>query len=393
MAQLAAWSPDFSHSTKNLRTLTEKDKIFTWSSEHDKEFKILRKNLGNPKNLSVFDVKLKTELLVDASILHGLAYILTQISENGTRKIIAMGSWTLTKDKKLYSIFEIEDQFIIFGLNHCSFYLRGAEHFVIHSDHQALCGIKKQAFSEVTNLRVLKLMEMCSVYSFSVEHIQGKLNTIADCLSQMPVWSGVEGETAEPDMVRRVRSIISREDAGLKEMKEGAGKDADYKLLLEVFKSRKTPLECSVNHPVRKYSSIWDRVSMMDEDTEQPLLVVDNQKIIVPQAMWEKIVESLHEKTHRGAEQMKLTLHSLYFWPTQKAMVDTVCRDCVPCVENKDSQQMEPFVEPELDITSLDPMEDVAADLFFTSGKSHLCLADRYSGYLFWRPLANETTC
>ena len=226
-------------------------------------------------------------------------------------------------------------------------------------------------------------MEMCSVYSFSVEHIQGKLNTVADCRSQMPVWSGVEGKTAEPDMVRRVRSIISREDAGLEEMKEAAGKDSDYNLLLGVFKIRKTPLECSVNHPVRKYSSIWDRVSMMDEDTEQPMLVMDKQIIIMPQAMWEKIVESLHQKAHRGAEQMKLTLCSLYFWPTQKAMVDAVCRNCVPCMENKDSQQMEPFVEPELDITSLDPMEDVAADHFFTSGNPHLCLADRYSGYLF----------
>ena len=104
-AQLAAWSPDFSHSTKNLRTLTEKDRVFTWSPEHNKEFKILRKNLGNLKNLSVFDMKLKTELLVDASILHGLAYILTQITEDGSRKIIAMGSRTLTKGEKLYSIF------------------------------------------------------------------------------------------------------------------------------------------------------------------------------------------------------------------------------------------------------------------------------------------------
>ena len=53
---------------------------------------------------------------------------------------------------------------------------------------------------------------------------------------------------------------------------------------------------------------------------------------------------------------------------------------------------MEPFLEPDVDITSLDPMEDVAADLFFTSGKAHLCVADRFSGYLFCRPLANETT-
>ena len=106
-AQLAEWSPDFSHLTKNLRTLTKKDRVFTWTTEHDKEFKILR------KNLSVFNVKLKIELLVNASILHGLAYILTQINEDGTRNVIAMGSRTLTKGEKSYSIFEIEAQSII----------------------------------------------------------------------------------------------------------------------------------------------------------------------------------------------------------------------------------------------------------------------------------------
>ena len=69
------------------------------------EFNILKKNLGNPKNLSVFDVKLKTELLIDASILHGLVYILTKINKDGSRNIIVMGSKTLTKGEKLYSIF------------------------------------------------------------------------------------------------------------------------------------------------------------------------------------------------------------------------------------------------------------------------------------------------
>ena len=67
----------------------------------------MKQNLGNPKNLSVFNTSLKTELLVDASILHGLAYILTQICEDGSRKIIAMGSRTLTKGEKSYLIFEI----------------------------------------------------------------------------------------------------------------------------------------------------------------------------------------------------------------------------------------------------------------------------------------------
>ena len=189
--------------------------------------------------------------------------------------------------------------------------------------------LKKKAFSEVTNTRVLKLMEMCSVYSFSVEHIQGKLNTVADCLLRMPLWSGMEDVHQEPDMVRCVRSIILREDAGLEEMKQAASEDDEYKMLLEVFQSRKPLTECSENHPVRKFASIWDRVSMMDGDMVQPLLVVDNQRIVVPHGLRQKIVDDLHNRIHRGSEKMKLTLRSLYFWPTQKTMLETACKNCI----------------------------------------------------------------
>ena len=116
--------------------------------------------------------------------------------------------------------------------------------------------------------------------------------------------------------------------------------------MLEAFTSRKPLKDLSENHPARLYTSIWDRVSVMDAVTDQPLLVVDNQRIIVPTKLRQTIVDDLHSKTHRGAEQMKLTLRSLYFWPTQKAMVDKTCKDCIACLENKDSQPMEPFLEP-----------------------------------------------
>ena len=50
-------------------------------------------------------------------------------------------------------------------------------------------------------------------------------------MSQMPLWLGVAEEETEPDMVRAVKGIISREDAGLDEMKQAAATDTDYKLL------------------------------------------------------------------------------------------------------------------------------------------------------------------
>ena len=47
-AQLAAWSPDFSHTTTHLRALTEKDRPFVWSKESDSEFEALKQKLRQP---------------------------------------------------------------------------------------------------------------------------------------------------------------------------------------------------------------------------------------------------------------------------------------------------------------------------------------------------------
>ena len=42
---------------------------------------------------------------------------------------------------------------------------------------------------------------------------------------------------------------------------------------------------------------------MMDGEMDQPLLVVDNQRIIVPVGLRQSIVDDLHSRTHHGPEQ------------------------------------------------------------------------------------------
>ena len=48
-AQLAAWSPDFTHTTTHLRAPTEKDRAFVWSTESDSEFLGPEAKSGKPK--------------------------------------------------------------------------------------------------------------------------------------------------------------------------------------------------------------------------------------------------------------------------------------------------------------------------------------------------------
>lgn len=72
--QLGSFLPDLAHTTVMMRSLLKKGNAFTWLPEHEEEFKRARNLLCSSEIVKPFDPSLNTELLTDASRLHGLGY-------------------------------------------------------------------------------------------------------------------------------------------------------------------------------------------------------------------------------------------------------------------------------------------------------------------------------
>ena len=72
---------NYSTLTHNLRELTKKDTPWEWREKHEKAFNVIIRRLSEDTVLNYFDLKLKTEIICDASPF-GLSAILVQYEKS-----------------------------------------------------------------------------------------------------------------------------------------------------------------------------------------------------------------------------------------------------------------------------------------------------------------------
>ena len=139
--QLSFFVPDFSQTTKSLRELIGKGKVFRWLPDHQFEFETVKTILSSNLLNRHFDQTKPVELLTDSSRHHGLGYALCQRTPEGQLFIVTCGSKSLTPTQQRYSTVELECLGIMWAINKCQFYLRGLPTFTVLTDHRPLEGI------------------------------------------------------------------------------------------------------------------------------------------------------------------------------------------------------------------------------------------------------------
>ena len=73
--------------------------------------------------------------------------------------MIQCGSNSLTLAKSRYAMIELELLSIVFTLVKLSFYLRGIDLVTVRTDHHPLLDLYKKPLTEISNNRLLRLME------------------------------------------------------------------------------------------------------------------------------------------------------------------------------------------------------------------------------------------
>ena len=144
-------------------------------------------------------VSLLNFIQIDASGL-GLGAILYQTQEDGTDRVIAYASRTLSKSEKKYPAYKLE--FLALKWSVCDRfheYLYGGK-FEVFTDNNPLTYILTTAKLDATGQR---LVANLANYTFSIKYKSGKTNVDVDALSRNP-WD-IQVDTAI------VKSIINEE--------------------------------------------------------------------------------------------------------------------------------------------------------------------------------------
>ena len=154
----------------------------TWTKDYAALFHIFQHAISNSVTLHFPDYALQWILRVDASDYAVGAVLFQEYidqSHNVIHQPIAFLSHKFSGAAINWDTFKQEAYALYFGVSQLSYYLRG-KHFILETDHRNLLWIENSHVPIVVRWRVL-----LQSYDFTVKHIPGKDNKVADWLSRM----------------------------------------------------------------------------------------------------------------------------------------------------------------------------------------------------------------
>ncbi len=186
---LTAWYskfvPAYATLAEPMRALLRKDCDFQWTVAAQESFDQVKKAIVDSPALSLFNPNLGTILSCDASD-YGVGAVLTQLDDQGIERTIAFASRSLSDAERKYSIVEKEALACVWSAEKWRTWLWGRK-FMLRTDHQALTTLLSSKGNSCAGLRVARWSARLLEFNYDVEYRPGPLNSVADCLSRMPL--------------------------------------------------------------------------------------------------------------------------------------------------------------------------------------------------------------
>ena len=177
--------PDFSGRALPLTDLTKKGRHFHWDHEAMAAFVDLKSAIAKDVVLQHPCYEQPFEVFTDASDF-AIGAVLTQNDESGDMRPIEFYSRKLLTSERNYSVYDKELLAILEALGQWRHLLISSPHVIrIHSDHKNLSYFRK---AQLLKPRHARWAEFLSQFNFSISHIAGEANAVADALSRSPLF-------------------------------------------------------------------------------------------------------------------------------------------------------------------------------------------------------------
>lgn len=382
-------------STKNdTHVLTEtpkrgrKSRPIEWNDfyqDHFEKVKLILTSAGE-NVLTPYDPSKTLFIYTDASREKGLGFCALQFYD-GYPKLVECGSQTITDcARNTYSVSELECLAVLQSLVKLRLYTVGNSNVVVCSDHQALCGMKKKTLDQMESPRLMRMFEKLNAYSFELRFVRGKHNVIADFMSRYPVngtpANEFDGHTLNEITLESVELFQGKiSDFNVELFQSEAKKCPEYSQLLELFKTDVSSNKIPKDHPARLYRQHWDSFSVQDG------LILLEGRILVPMALRQKVLDSLHI-AHLGITKTRQLANQLYFWHNMSTHIGQMIDKCSQCQINRPLPQQDPIIQTVAEF----PMDHCSIDAGEHNGKKYLVMADRFTGFLWAKQMKKLTS-
>lgn len=368
--------PNFAQLAAPLNELRRKGAHFVWGEAQEAAFCALKTAIANPPVLGVPDFARRFVVQTDASN-SGISAVLLQETEEG-RQPLAYASRRLTGTETKYSVYECEALAVLFALEKFRFFLEHRE-FDLETDNQALSWVL--ARPRKTG-RIARWAVRISAFKFSVRHIRGSENALADALSRM-YEEPDQGEQDTDDIVQGLCCPVLGEIPQLfGNLRLKQDQDPVWgPIRRDLLGGRSRPQYCLSKGVLCKKSG-----------------KKGDLKICLPTELIQPVFQYFHDSVvggHLGARKTVEKIRENLIWPSMDRDIKRLVDDCQLC------RQAKPNSSPPLGLLNSDresqPLEKIFIDYLgplprTKKGNQYILVAiDGFSRFSWLIPSRNVT--
>ncbi|XP_053734725.1 uncharacterized protein LOC128767052 [Synchiropus splendidus] len=338
-----------------LRLKKANDQV-EWTSERQQAFDGAKAALANATLLAHPASQVPIALTTDASDIAVGAVVEQRVA--GVWQPLAFFSRRLRDNERKYSTFDRELLALYLATRHFRFLLEGRE-FTAYVDHKPLTFAMGKV-TEPWSARQQRHLAAVSEFTTDIQHVAGKANPVADCLSRVlvcPVYLGVDffkmaaDQTGDPDVL-----CLKSSGSGLK-LEEAVVQEGSPALLCDVSTGRPRP--------------------------------------VVPIGWRRRVFELVHSLSHPGVRASVKLVGQKFVWPGLRKDVKSWAAACVACQRAKVQQHTKAPLEPfEIPTKRFDHVHvDLVGPLPPSQGFTHLLtVVDRTTRWPEAVPLSSTST-
>ncbi|KAM7289580.1 Retrovirus-related Pol polyprotein from transposon 17.6 [Ixodes scapularis] len=313
-----------SHKFLDLQTCIERARWRSLKrdtrSAQRQELISLRRRLQTPPVLGHFDQDADTEIHTDASNA-GLGAVLVQVQE-GTERVIAYASRTLSKAERNYSTTEKECLAVVWAITKFRPYLYGSP-FRVVTDHHSLCWL---ANLKDLSGRLARWSLRLQEFNMTVVYKSGRKHSDADCLSRAPVET--PSGSSDDDDDECFLGAVNTDDMARRQRDY-----PDLRALMEHLEGRVSTVPRVFSRALPTFA-IRQGVLYKENfgDNNSPWLLV------IPTDLREEIFQACHDDPtsgHLGYSRTLARIREKYYWPKLPKTVHHYTRSCHECQRRK----------------------------------------------------------
>lgn len=314
-------------ATPVLCRLTGKKTPWEWDSEAEEEFLTLKNALLNAPILSHPNLAEEFCMATDSSYT-GLGVMIFQRYQEGnntTHKTIAFGSRVLTKCERNYSATELEALAVVWSFEKFRFFLYGRKTRVF-TDHKALEFLMT---AKLRNKRLTRWALALQEFDFTIEHVPGKTNVIADALSRSPI--GIEREESHPLEEEHFSLFYMKQvafensvTASLKEIAREQDRDPALYAIKQKWRDRQHP-------NIRQFYMLRQGILFYNGGNRD-----GSWRLCIPDELANKVIWHTHLRyAHFGARKCFLKLRTVCHFKDMERRIRRVLSVCKKCQKAK----------------------------------------------------------